>query len=299
MSVGGKKNTGNGEQTKSVGLFLGKVVAINPTVEQFKERLGIELKEDSKATEYLGTSKDGNTTLRVDFWILQDGTTDMFRKVSYFLEDKDRKNKDETKTQYVNSVGMCTWSETGNNFPDWFAKRSGDIRVAKVGEEDFYAFIRTWLGGIDFRDKDSTLELDWKKLMKGNVKELKDLVDSEHAVSFGAMATVISKAVTNNDTGEQETKEFQSVYNKMVIPEFAFKAFKLVNYHDPKVQAVLQGKASKDLKTQERFVLNVIGEYGCKDFYSFKEIHEYDSTSNPVASSSPITNEGSESDDDY
>jgi len=296
MSVSGKKNTGNGEQTKSVGLFLGRVVAINPTTEQYKEKLGIDLKEDSKATEYLG-ERDGNTTLRVDFWIQLENTGEevVFKKISYFLEDKVRVNKDGNKTQYINGVGMCTWSATGDNFPDWF--KHGDIREAKVGEEDFYAFIRTWLGGIDFRDKDSILELNWKQLMKGNVKELKDLIDTEHAVRFGAMAIVISKEVTNSESGETETKEFQGVYNKMVIPEYAFKAFKLVNYHDPKVQAVLLGKASKDLKTQERFVLNVIGEYGCKDFYSFKEIHEYDSTSNPVASSAPIVNEEEEEDD--
>ena len=91
MAIGGKKNENQGEGTftKSVGMFIGKVVAINPTVEQYKDKLGMELKEDSKATEYLGTSKEGNTTLRVDFWIEQEGTGDK-RKISYFLEDKER-----------------------------------------------------------------------------------------------------------------------------------------------------------------------------------------------------------------
>lgn len=292
MSVGGKKNTNQGgEFTKVVGLFLGRVIAINPTIEQYKEKLGMELAEDSKAADYLGTSKDGNTTLRVDFWIEQDVTGEK-RKISYFLEDKIRTNKDETKTQYINDVGICSWGESEKSLPEWFIKRS--FREANVGEEDFYSFLRIWLGGLDYKASETVLELDWKKLMKGNVKELKDLIDSEWAVPFVSMATIITKDKTDPDTGEVETKTYQGVYNKMVLPEFTFKSFKLVNYEDPKVQAVLKGKSNKDLKSQERFVLNVIGEYGCKDFYSFKEIHEYNPESNPVSSSNPVTE-----DEDY
>lgn len=296
MAIGGKKNENQGgEFTKKVGLFLGKVVAINPTIEQYKEKLGMELKEDSKAAEYLGTSKDGNNTLRVDFWIEEDGAegNDKYRKISYFLEDKVRMNKDGNKTQFINNVGMCSWGTGKSDLPEWFLKR--EYREAFVGEEDFYSFIRTWLGGLDYRAPETTLDLDWKKLMKGNVKDLKDQIGSEWAVNFGAMATIISKTKTDPETGEEEIKEYQGVYNKMVIPEYAMKAFKLVNYADPKVQAVLKNKASKDLKAQERFVLNVIGEYGCKDFYSFKAIHEYEATSNPVSSNEAVITE----DDDY
>jgi hypothetical protein len=75
--IGGNKREvteGNFEQEKVVGIFSAKVVAINPTIEQFKSLLGIELKEDSKATDYLSENKDGNTTLRVDVW-LEDVTT--------------------------------------------------------------------------------------------------------------------------------------------------------------------------------------------------------------------------------
>ena len=54
---------------KRVGLFEAKVIAVNPTIEEFKEVLGRTIGEDSKAAEYLGTSKDGNAFLRVDFHI--------------------------------------------------------------------------------------------------------------------------------------------------------------------------------------------------------------------------------------
>ncbi len=42
----------------------------------------MELKEDSKAAQYLG-EKDGNTTLRVDFWLQDIKSKDNF-KVSSF-----------------------------------------------------------------------------------------------------------------------------------------------------------------------------------------------------------------------
>ena len=50
-SIGGKKkeNTGSGDFSKKVGLFEANVIAINPTIEEFKDKLGMELKEDSKA----------------------------------------------------------------------------------------------------------------------------------------------------------------------------------------------------------------------------------------------------------
>ena len=65
--IGGvKKESSNNESfSKKVGLFEANVIAVNPTIEEYKSKLGIELKEDSKAVEYTGTSKDGNNTLRI------------------------------------------------------------------------------------------------------------------------------------------------------------------------------------------------------------------------------------------
>ena len=145
--IGGKKRevTEGFEQEKVVGIFLAKVLAINPTVEQFKSLLGIELKEDSKATDYLSENKDGNTTLRVDVWLEDIATSEneypRRLKKSFFLENKERENKDGSKKQYINNIGICTWAEDESGFPKWFSER--DYRQAFVGEEKLYAFIRT------------------------------------------------------------------------------------------------------------------------------------------------------------
>lgn len=285
MNIGGKKREAVQftETVKKVGLFEARVIAINPDTEDYKKILDMELKEDSKATEYLGTSQDGNTTLRVDVWLEDIKNADKF-KVTFFLENKEKQNKDLTKTQYINSVGACSWADDINNLPTWFTGR--DVRVAYVGEEDLYNFLRTWLGNLDYRDAETTLQLDWKKMMKGNVKDLRDQIDGEWCTNVVALATI--KTVIKED----DTKEYQSVYNKGFLPAYTIKQFRLIDFARPEVLSGLKAKKSKDLKPHERFVLNVTGEYGCRDFYILKDLKEYNPEDNLVASDAVISEDG-------
>jgi hypothetical protein len=288
--IGGSKreNTGNSEFTKKVGLFEANVIAINPTLEQFKSVLGMEIKEDSKAVEYLSESKDGNTVLRVDFWLEDVKNAENKFKVSFFLEDKERSNKDGSKQQYINNVGTCSWAADVNDLPEWFSNR--DYRVANIGEEDLYNFMRTWLGELDYRVATTTLQLEWKKLMKGNVKDLKDQINGEWCSSIVAMATVITKEK------EGEIKEYQGIYNKAFLSGYSLKNFRLVDYSNKQVLKGLEGKKSKDLKPHERFVINLNGEYGCKDYFIFKDLEEYNPGDNLVSSDAAMS---SEDDGDY
>ena len=285
-SIGGKKreNTGNSDFGKKVGLFEANVIAINPTIEEFKDILGMELKEDSKAAEYLGETKDGNSYLRVDFWLEEVKNKDKF-KVSFFLEDKERENKDGTKNQYINSIGMCSWAADENDLAEWFTK-GRDYRVAYTGEEDLYNFMRTWLADLDYRDADTVLQLEWKKLMRGNVKDLKDQIGGEWAKSVVALATVIVKE------RDGESKEYQGIYNKAFLGGYALKQFRLVDYGSKRIQTDLKNKKPRDLKAHEKFVVNVVGEYGCKDYFTFKDLQDYNADDNLVASDAYISDEG-------
>jgi hypothetical protein len=285
MNIGGKKREQQSfdAPVKSVGLFEAKVIAINPDAEEYKESLGIELKEDSKAVEYLGKSQDGNITLRVDVWLEEVKNKDKF-KTTFFLENKEKENKDQTKKQYINTIGSCSWADDINNLPTWFSAR--ECRVAYVGEEELYNFLRTWLGDLDYRDAETTLQLDWKKLMKGNVKDIKDQINGEWCTNVVALATI--KTVIK----DEETKEYQGVYNKAFLPAYSIKQFRLVDFSNPATVASLRTKKSKDLKPHERFVLNVSGEYGCKDFFIFKDLKEYNPDDNLVASDKAISDDG-------
>lgn len=289
MAISGKKRESSNESsdyTKKVGLFEGRVIAINPDNEAYKEVLGMELKEDSKATEYLGESRDGNTTIRLDFWLEDVKSLTKF-KATFFLEDKQKQNKDETKKQYINNIGACSWASNVKDLPDWFSAR--DYRIAYVGEEELFNFLKVWFGNLDLRDPEAILELDWKKLMRGNVKELSSEINGDHCSTVGCTATI--KTVIKED----ETKEYQSIYNKGFFPYYLMKQFRLVDYTSDKVLSNLRSKKSKDLKPYERYVLNLTGEYGCKDYFTIDDLKDYSADDNLVASEKTI----SQDDADY
>lgn len=287
-TIGGKKRESNFEGSnfsKKVGLFEAKVVAVNPNIEEYKEILGMELKEDSKATEYLGESRDGNTTLRVDFWLEEVKSKEKF-KVTFFLENKVRENKDATKKQYINAVGACSWAADPNELAQWFAAR--EYRPAFSGEEEFYEFMRTWLGNLDYRDAETNLQLDWKKLMKGDVRDIKAQINGEWSTNVVALATI------RTAEKDGETKEYQGVYNRAFLPAYTLKQFRAVDYGNPNTQATLRNAKPKDLKPHEKFVVKVTGEYGCKDFYILKDLKDYNADDNLVASDAVISEDGAD-----
>lgn len=289
-NIGGvqREHTNSEGFAKKVGLFEAKVLTINPSIEEYKELLGIELKEDSKSAEYLGTSTDGNTFLKIDVWLQAVKSDDRFR-VTFFLEDKEREKKDSTKKQYINEVGTCSWSEDPNDLPQWFSER--EYRVAFVGEEALYNFLKTWLSELDYRKAETTLQIEWKKLMKGNVKDLRDQIDGEWCSNLVALATI---KVKEGETKEGETKEYQTVYNKAFLPSYCLKNFRLIDYMNPKVLDGIKAKKSKDQKVHEKFVLNILGQYGCKDYFILRELKNYDPKENLVASDKVITEEDSD-----
>lgn len=288
-NIGGEKRQApqfeEKEFTKKIGLFEARVIAVNPTLEEYADVLGRQLKEDSKATEYLGTSKDGNARLRLDFWLEEVKTQEKF-KLSFFIENKEKENKDQTKKQYINNIGRCTWADSPNNLPVWFKEREN--RVSFVGEEDLYNFLRSWLSNIDFSSKKSTLQLEFNKLIKGNVKELKEQINGEWATNIVALATISSKETPDG------VKEYQAIYNKAFLPPYSIKAFRLIDYNKAEAISALRQKSQKELKPHERFVLNVVGEYGCKDFFTFKELKEYNSEDNLVSSDKVIAEDDSD-----
>lgn len=265
----------------SVGLAEVEVLCINPSREQYQELLGIELKEKSKADEYLGESKEGNPTLRVDVWVknIKSGKKD---KIVYFLENKKRVNKGETKKQYINNIGVCSWADDENNLPTWFVKR--DYRQAYQGEEEFYSYLRSYLGKLDYKDAETTLQIQWKDLMKGKLDDIRSQIKGAYSTNFVALYTV--KTVVVDD----ETKEYQSIYNKLFLPTFALKKFRLVDYNKEEVQEGLKKK--KDLAPHERFVLQVSdSEHGVKDSYYLGDLKPYNAEEFLVASDKPLEND--------
>lgn len=286
MAIGGTKRETVEffDQPKYVGLTEVKVISVNPSPEEYEKITGVKPKEDSKLFEYLGESNDGNPYVRIDFWLEElkkrqrDGeeVNEKF-KVTFFLEDKERINKDETRNQYINTIGVCSWGTSEDDLPDWFKER--EYREAKVGEEDLYNFVKMWLNKLDYKSKETVLELDWKRLIRGNLKELRDQIEGEWSGSFVILATI--------DTSEKDGSPvaYQKIYNRAFLHTYNLKYFRTVNYSNPDEIARLVAKKPRDLKPYERFILNVTNEeYGCKDYYILKDIKLYDPEENIVAS---------------
>jgi hypothetical protein len=278
MAISGSKREipQGGDFPKKVGIFEAKVIAINPNEREYKDILGIELKEDSNATNYYDDIKK---KLRVNVW-LQDVNSDFKTNATFWLEHGEKENKDATKKQYINSIGVCSWASSPDLLPVWFLKR--DYRIAHIGEEEFLGFVRIWLGGLDFSDLSTEIMLDWKKVMSGDLKDLKEQIDGEFTQTVGALATV--KTVDKEDG----PKSYQNIFIKSFFPGYSIKSMRVVDYNNPDVVRGLTFRKSAELKMHERFVVNVAGEYGCKDYYTFKELHDYDPDSNLVESDKVI-----------
>lgn len=280
-----------------VGLSEVKVVAVNPDVDQYIMLTGREdVKEDSKKFEYLGESKEDNTYLRVDFWLEEikereregEKVNELFR-LTYFIEDKERENKDGSKRQYINNVGVTAWAEDENSLPKWFLDIERDYKVAKRGEEELYNFMRMWLSNLDYRNKETTLQLDWKKLMKGNVKELRDQIGGEWANNVIVLLTV--------EVTEKEGKiyEYQKIHPNNFLHPYNLKYFNVVDYTKAENLKKLKNKKPKDLKPYERFITNVTHEeYGEKNFFLLRETKEYDATENVAGGDKVLTETGSD-----
>lgn len=290
MAIGGSQRQEQSFESKQitrrVGLFEARVVAINPTMEDFKELLDMDVKEDSKQLTYLDQD---NKKLRIDVWFEEVNKRENKYKTTFFIEEKPVVKRDGTKSQYINALGQCTWADSPENLQPWFTKH--DYRQAYSGEEDLYNFLRTWLGRLDLRADDAALQLNWKNLMKGNTNELRSQVNGEYDTTILALATVITKEK------EGETKQYQGVYHKGFLPAYMAKQFRLNNYDDPRKVDELRQRMktdAKNMKPYEKFVVQLNGEYGCKDFFLLKDIRDYNPDDNLVASNAVIAEDDSE-----
>lgn len=288
-SIKGEVREDFSEFSKKIGIMTVEVITINPTRKEYKDILGMELKEDSKADTYTGESNDGNPYVRVDFWLQAKDFNQRF-KVSYFIENKDRLNKAGDKTQFINNIGVCSWGATEDDLPAWFLKR--EFRVAKNGEEDLYSFLRAWLGKLAYENPDTELEIDFKKLIKGNVEDLKEQIGSKWSTPFLAMGTVVVK---ENSAGE--VSEYQGIYAKAFMPIHSLKHFQENDFTDKNVIKKINAK-TKDVLVHERFIKNVLGEYGCKDIFHLGEAIDYVSEDHLASSESTVGGEGVYEDDE-
>jgi len=175
------------------GLANMKVVAINPTKAEM-EAMGMKSQNDPI---YLTQDQEGVKKLRLDFY-LNHKTMNIRTKVSFFLEDKYRTDKDGKKAEWINNFGRSAWGtiDAPPSETKWFETK--DVRKAKVGEADLHAFLINWL---NIAPTDEAKLDNFNALFLGNYSELKSLLAHYPNNEARVLLTV------------REGK-YQSVYNK-------------------------------------------------------------------------------------
>jgi len=273
-----------------VGFTAVKVVAINPNLEELNELLGREAAPDQKEPVYLGNDQEGNNRLRLAFW-LQDIKSNKLFVHSFNLTNKERKNKDQDKVQLVNSTCSTTWAPyikkgdvvtdkvDESVIQDWFANFTTKekevigpkkFRKALAGEEELATLLRSWLGRLDFMDKETEVMVDTKKLFKENYKELRELISLDENGEFSAEGIdtpfVILLGVRTDE--DDSTKKYQQVWSKAFLPNSFMKYINNGN------------KFPTDYakKVWKKFSDEVSGEYGFDGYTELIAITEYDET---------------------
>lgn len=329
----GTKRESTGTRQLYVGWSEAKVIAINPTLEEF-EKMGIEVEEEPK---YSKTVKDEEVTW-IDFW-MEDLKTGYKYKRTFFLQDVPAKTKPKEgkedefveKTQYVNQVGDATWAENkkeliaNERFIKFRKKVKGGEegefevygdklhRIGKRGEGDLMMFVRQWLAEGNYYDVNTNILLDMKKIFNGNFKELKEQVGGEFATIIKAgkelPTTVLSILEVKVVDGEDGIKEFQSAWRRS-CPGWQMKSVRNTKFTRENIAKwIKEGKGKNNpagtrwLKDYEKLAIEIsTGEHKSKNFYSLDPIHEYNSEENFVAGGEAVTTAKkatTETDDDY
>lgn len=211
---------------KYIGVGVVNVLAVNPTKEKLEELYGTQLQ---KEPEYTGV-KDGVKWARVDFIIRvnkeKHPDIDYTGKLSFFLRDEYRTNRDNTKVQVIDKYGETGWltkEEVANKTFDRskFARLSNEFKPCHVGEDSLVRFIKAFLvipdstkyvnGKWVFNDElgDSEAALDEiNEYFKGNFKELNTII----AMQPNNRVKVVFGVRTSDDN-----KQYQAFYTNHVM----------------------------------------------------------------------------------
>jgi len=198
------------ERQLYTGLADMNVVAINPSQEELGKLLG---RDNVKEPIYEGISKsDSNiATIRLDVW-LKSKELDIVTKLSIFLENDIRTDKDNIKTQFINNTGKTAWAKAAEDFTadgakdyKWFKP---PFRPSYKGEESLYELLVA-LSNIDTTKADSEIKLDTpiSDLIGGKLEELDNVVKT-----FANNKVRVLLGVKSTDG-----KLYQDVYGKVIL----------------------------------------------------------------------------------
>lgn len=245
---------------KYVGLFTGKVVAVNPNKAELEKLLNTTLENEITYKDV--NEENGAKKIILSFWIKANNPeiNNLFN-VKIFLENTIRVSS-TGKTQYINTIGQTSFSDDIDTIPDFIKERK--LRKALIGEETLYKFLSSWLSDLDMSSPNTEISLDnIQNLFNNKTTELRDSIENFHDKSIGLLATIRTSA---------EGKDYQGIYSYEFLPAYAVESY------------ITKGKMYKSLTRLIDKVESV--EYPCKDYFEICALHPYSPEKNIVSSSS-------------
>ncbi len=212
------------------GMAAFNIIAVNPTKKELEELQDREIENDP---EYKGKNDDGVDTMRVVFYAKTNPEAkvnngiELMIPVSFILTKAKRVGQTSGKIQVIDKYGRTAWAtqeEVDNKeIPQYSsgpANISKEYRPAYQGEEALVDFLIQWLNipnPANYKDgkwvmkadpSDSEVSLDMESLFKGDVSELKDLVNL-------AKPYMVKAAVGIRTT--DEGKQYQAVFTRKFV----------------------------------------------------------------------------------
>ena len=228
---------------KYIGVAPVYVLAVNPNKEQLEKLYNTQLENEP---EYLGEVEVGEDkhkvkNVRLDFVVKtvadRCNGIELISKVTFFVRNELKYNKDKTKVQVIDKYSRTAWvtveQAKAHEIPVYSngpANIDKDYRPVFVGEEELTSFIKTYLNIPDVmkyvnntwimvdKPEDCEARLDnIAKYFNGDFKELKDIIslqpNNKIKVLFGVRST---------DKGQ-----YQTVYTNMFLKNSVTKYDKL------------------------------------------------------------------------
>ncbi len=219
MAIGkGKETTEAQVFSKYVGIASCFVLAVNPDKKKLEELYQTTLDKDP---EYIKKKEGEQDAVIINFIVKTDEANypAMTTKVSFYLRNEGRFNKDKTKVQVIDKYGRTCWVgiEDAKNhvipmYSNGPANIDADYRPCFSGEENLTNFIKTWLNipnvmsyidgkwvkNPDVNPEDCECRLDnIKEYFKGNFKELQSIIsllpNNKIKILFGVKNTSDNK----------------------------------------------------------------------------------------------------------
>lgn len=177
-----KKVVGGGLYT---GVANAKIQMINPTKAELEAK-GLNPQSDPI---YLTTDNNGISKVLINLYMIIESAK-IYPKRAFWIENKVRKNKENTKTEWINKFGNTAWSDSETTPPNYTWFKTDGARPALIGEGKLTKFIKAW-ANVDLVSQ-ATLD-NPTALAKGDISEIKALFaiipNNEVQVLLGVRAT--------------------------------------------------------------------------------------------------------------